>query len=191
MLGRPPSCSASGSIANTSSVVTVHQPSALLFEQFDQLLLLAKGGRTVYNGPLGKNASALKEYFEKNGEEIDDEANPAEAMIDIVSGSRSKGKDWAQVWLDSEEYQNMTKTVNQVTEEAKNKPPSFKEDGLYYAASLGTQIKLVTARAFSNVNRSPDYIFGIVGLCIGSGLVTGLTFLRLGHDNSVASVQNR
>lgn len=46
-------------------LVTVHQPSALLFEQFDSLLLLAKGGRTVYNGELGKHASTMKEYFAK------------------------------------------------------------------------------------------------------------------------------
>lgn len=30
-----------------SMLVTIHQPSALLFDQFDRLLLLAKGGHTV------------------------------------------------------------------------------------------------------------------------------------------------
>jgi ATP-binding cassette subfamily G (WHITE) protein 2 (SNQ2) len=177
------------SAAGQSMLVTVHQPSALLFEQFDQLILLAKGGRTVYNGELGKHASTMKEYFAKNGAKIDDEANAAEEMIDIVSGVRSKGHDWAQVWLDSEEYQEVTKQVQAVNEEAKSKPPSFEEDGLYYAAPLGRQMKLVTQRSWSSIVRTPDYVMGRVGLVVGSGLITGLSFLQM--DNNYRSVQNR
>lgn len=177
------------SAAGQSMLVTVHQPSALLFEQFDQLLLLAKGGRTVYNGPLGKHASTMKEYFEKHGAHIADGANPAEEMIDIVSGTRSKDQDWAQVWLDSEEYKQVTKEVEDVNREAKDKPPSFEEDGLYYAAPFSTQIKLVTARSFSSILRSPDYVLGRVGLIVGSGLITGLSFLQMKNDYK--SVQNR
>ena len=195
-------------------LVTVHQPSALLFEQFDSLLLLAKGGRTVYNGELGKHASTMKEYFAKQvrhselcddypsrdpdpnlthqqGAKIGDEENAAEAMIDIVSGARSKGHDWAQVWLDSEEYQTISKEVDNVIKEAKEKPASFEEDGLYYASSLGMQTRLVTKRAWSSIIRTPDYVMGRVGLVIGTGLITGITFVTAVHTNDYRSVQNR
>lgn len=39
-------------LANTGQAVlcTVHQPSAILFNQFDRLLLIAPGGKTVYFG---------------------------------------------------------------------------------------------------------------------------------------------
>lgn len=37
-------------------LVTIHQPFAQLFSQFDTLLLLAKGGKTVYFGDIGDQA---------------------------------------------------------------------------------------------------------------------------------------
>jgi ABC-type multidrug transport system ATPase subunit len=46
---------------------TIHQPSALLFQQFDRLLFLAKGGRTVYFGEIGDQSKTLLDYFEGNG----------------------------------------------------------------------------------------------------------------------------
>lgn len=46
---------------------TIHQPSAMLFQQFDRLLFLAKGGRTVYFGDIGKDSHTLLNYFESNG----------------------------------------------------------------------------------------------------------------------------
>lgn len=48
-------------------LVTIHQPSASLFAQFDTLLLLARGGKTVYFGEIGDDAATLKAYFAKHG----------------------------------------------------------------------------------------------------------------------------
>ncbi|EEA27208.1 ABC multidrug transporter, putative [Talaromyces marneffei ATCC 18224] len=46
---------------------TIHQPSAILFQQFDRLLFLAKGGKTVYFGDIGKDSKTMLDYFERNG----------------------------------------------------------------------------------------------------------------------------
>jgi ATP-binding cassette subfamily G (WHITE) protein 2 (SNQ2) len=48
-------------------VPRIHQPSAELFQVFDRLLLLRKGGETVYFGDLGHNSTTMINYLEKNG----------------------------------------------------------------------------------------------------------------------------
>jgi ABC-type multidrug transport system ATPase subunit len=61
---------------------TIHQPSAVLFENFDELLLLKSGGRVVYNGPLGDDSKTLIDYFEQNGgRKCSPHENPAEVRI--------------------------------------------------------------------------------------------------------------
>jgi len=57
--------------------------SAILFQEFDRLLFLAKGGKTVYFGDIGKNSRTLLDYFESNGaRKSDDEENPGMFVFD-------------------------------------------------------------------------------------------------------------
>ncbi|KAF8314186.1 ABC transporter [Clavulina sp. PMI_390] len=170
-------------------ICTIHQPSALLFYQFDQLLLLAKGGNTVYMGPLGHQGKTMVEYFENNGIECPPDANPAEFMIDVVSGPLAKHRDWADVWRNSPEHSAITNEVQRLAEEAASKPPSYHEDGREFATTLSTQLKLVVARAHRSMWRSPDYVMARISMIIGSALMNGLSFLQI--DNSVTSLQNR
>eukprot|EP00955_Chlamydomonas_euryale_P114922 366315-Chlamydomonas_euryale.AAC.3 len=56
-------------------VVTIHQPSIEIFEAFDNLLLLQRGGRTTYFGPLGYESAKLVGYLQvwgwgRCGEEV-------------------------------------------------------------------------------------------------------------------------
>jgi hypothetical protein len=65
-------------VSNDQAILaTIHQPSSELLFQFDDLLLLARGGKTVYNGPIGKQGETMIKYFESNGaKKIEKGANP-------------------------------------------------------------------------------------------------------------------
>ncbi|EFN56469.1 hypothetical protein CHLNCDRAFT_22567, partial [Chlorella variabilis] len=60
----------------------VHQPSWQICQKIGHLLLLGKGGRTVYCGPM----AGAQPYFKGLGFRLPDYQNPADAFIDIVSG---------------------------------------------------------------------------------------------------------
>lgn len=175
------------SAAGQAVLCTIHQPSAQLFAQFDTLLLLAKGGKTVYFGDIGDNAITIKDYFGRNGAPCPPESNPAEHMIDVVSGSLSKGKDWNKVWLDSPEYVKVTEELDHIVSEAASKPPKTLDDGNEFAVDLWTQIRVVTHRMNLSLYRNIDYLNNKFALHIGSALFNGFSFWMVG--NSVADLQ--
>ena len=75
-----------------SVLCTIHQPSSELFEVFDTMLLLRKGGRTVYFGQLGAFSGDLIAYFERNGAPpCAADANPADWMLTNIGAGIGKG----------------------------------------------------------------------------------------------------
>ncbi|KAJ4194416.1 hypothetical protein NW755_003170 [Fusarium falciforme] len=168
-------------------LVTIHQPSAQLFAQFDTLLLLAKGGKTVYFGEIGEQAKTVREYFGRYGAPCPQDVNPAEHMIDVVSGHLSQGKDWNQVWLSSPEHDAVEKELDHIISDAASKPPGTVDDGNEFATSLWEQIRLVTQRMNLSLYRNTDYINNKLLLHISSALFNGFTFWNIG--SSVGELQ--
>ncbi|KAL0796590.1 hypothetical protein Bca101_067967 [Brassica carinata] len=62
--------------------MVVHQPSYSLFKTFDDLVLLAKGGLTVYHGPVEN----VEEYFSSLGIIVPERINPPDYYIDVLEG---------------------------------------------------------------------------------------------------------
>lgn len=56
--------------------------SYTLYKMFDDLILLAKGGLTVYHGPVKK----VEEYFAGVGINVPERVNPPDHLIDILEG---------------------------------------------------------------------------------------------------------
>ncbi|XBW37938.1 hypothetical protein QEN19_003520 [Hanseniaspora menglaensis] len=103
-------CQLMRKLANHGQAIlcTIHQPSAMLIEQFDRLLFLQKGGKTAYFGDLGKGCRTMIDYFESKGAPpCPPDANPAEWMLDIV-----QTRDYHEAWRESEEYKVVTSTLD-------------------------------------------------------------------------------
>ena len=66
-------------------VAVIHQPRYEIFESFDDLLLLAPGGLTVFMGPVRH----VVPYFEDCGFRFMDGHNPADDLLDFVAGKCS------------------------------------------------------------------------------------------------------
>ncbi|XP_068490039.1 ABC transporter G family member 24-like isoform X2 [Phaseolus vulgaris] len=67
--------------------VVVHQPSYALYKMFDDLILLGKGGLTVYHGSVKK----VEEYFLGLGINFPERINPPDYFIDILEGLITPG----------------------------------------------------------------------------------------------------
>ncbi|CAM6122577.1 unnamed protein product [Calypogeia fissa] len=83
-------------------VCTVHQPSIDIFESFDELLLMKRGGQVVYAGPLGRQSQKLVEYFEsiEGVSKIKEGYNAATWMLEITSiaAEAQLGVDFAEIY---------------------------------------------------------------------------------------------
>ncbi|PNT75620.1 ABC transporter G family member 36 isoform X4 [Brachypodium distachyon] len=89
-------------------VCTIHQPSIDVFEAFDELFLLKKGGEEIYVGPLGRHSSELIKYFEaiEGVSKITDGYNPATWMLEVTTVSQEQilGIDFSDIYKKSELY---------------------------------------------------------------------------------------
>ena len=106
--------------AGHAVVSTIHQPSTQVFEMFDEILLLQKGGHTVYFGELGAASHKMVKYLESAGAPpcqthevracraraaVTHVQNPADFMLretavsSTVGASEKPSINWAEHWL--------------------------------------------------------------------------------------------
>ncbi|KAF9003771.1 hypothetical protein BDZ89DRAFT_1080859 [Hymenopellis radicata] len=171
---------------------TIHQPSSLLFESFDRLLLLERGGETVYFGDIGADSHVLREYFARHGAVCPGNVNPAEYMLEAIGAGvspRIGDKDWKDVWLDSPEYQVVRKEIDTIKARGLAIPEADKKSLSTFATPLAYQLQIVVYRNNLALWRSPDYIFSRLFVVAFVSLFVSLSFLSLG--NSTRDLQFR
>ncbi|KMT06317.1 hypothetical protein BVRB_7g160000 [Beta vulgaris subsp. vulgaris] len=111
-------------------VCTIHQPSIDIFEAFDELLLMKRGGQIMYAGPLGDHSQKLIEYFEgiPGVPKIKDGYNPATWMLDITTPQVESevNVDFAQIYANSKLYQTNQEIIRELS------TPSHDSEDLYF-----------------------------------------------------------
>ncbi|EFJ05502.1 hypothetical protein SELMODRAFT_137082 [Selaginella moellendorffii] len=163
-------------------VCTIHQPSIDIFEAFDELLLLKRGGQVTYAGPLGKRSHKLIEYFEAvpGVTRYRDGTNPAAWMLEVTSPSteHSLNTDFAQLYLNSPLFQRNIALVKELSS------PAPGASDLYfptkYSQPFLTQFRSCLWKQNLTYWRSPDY--NCVRLCftLFSALLFGTIFWKFG-----------
>ena len=100
-------------------VCTIHQPSTDIFEAFDELVLMKRGGQMIYVGPLGRQSQSLVDYFEavEGVRKITQGYNPATWMLEATSlGEELRlGVDFAEVYRNSSLYQRNQALIQELS----------------------------------------------------------------------------
>ncbi|KAM6501505.1 pleiotropic drug resistance ABC transporter [Amanita muscaria] len=171
---------------------TIHQPSAELLQVFDRLLLLERGGRMVFFGDIGHNATELIDYFEEGGaRKCQPDENPAEYMLDVIGAgaTATTDRDWHQVWLDSAKFRQEYDILERIHAEGRKRPPlgpGFKGS---FATPWPVQTVALVLRQHQFYWRDPTYLMAKLMLNIVGGLFIGFTFFKSKH--SLQGTQNQ
>lgn len=181
------------SAAGQAILCTIHQPNSALFENFDRLLLLQRGGECVYFGDVGKDASILREYLERRGAYCPQDVNVAEFMLDAIGAGiapRIGDRDWGELWRESREFITIKERITEMKEQRiREIAMEPKLPDKEYASPLWHQIKVVSWRMHLSFWRTPQYGFTRWFNQIIIAVITGFAFFQL--DDSRSSLQYR
>ncbi|CAH1451956.1 unnamed protein product [Lactuca virosa] len=140
-------------------VCTIHQPSIDIFDAFDELFLLKRGGEEIYVGPLGRHSSHLIKYFEEidGVHKIKDGYNPATWMLEVTSASQEAilGVNFAEVYKNSELY----KSNKEMIKESSKPIPGSSDIQFHtqYSQSFWTQCMACLWKQHWSYWRNPPY----------------------------------
>ncbi|WJX69962.1 transcription factor [Trifolium repens] len=103
-------------------VCTIHQPSIDIFEAFDELFLMKRGGQEIYVGPLGRHSTHLIKYFEgvDGVSKIKDGYNPATWMLEVTTTAQelNLGVDFTEYYKNSDLYRRNKQLIQELGQPA-------------------------------------------------------------------------
>ncbi|KAL1224342.1 ABC transporter G family member 34 [Cardamine amara subsp. amara] len=163
-------------------VCTIHQPSIDIFESFDELLLMKRGGQGIYAGSLGHHSQKLIEYFEavEGIPKIKDGFNPATWMLDVTTPSMESqiSLDFAQIFTNSSLYRRNQELIKELST-----PPPGSNDLYFptkYSQPFLTQTKACFWKQYWSNWRYPQYNAIRFVMTVAIGVLFGLIFWQTG-----------
>ncbi|MCO5595653.1 hypothetical protein L7F22_049698 [Adiantum nelumboides] len=167
-------------------VCTIHQPSIDIFEAFDELLLMKRGGQVIYAGPLGKHSHKLVEYFESIAgvPKLKEGYNPATWVLEITSPSSESrlAVDFADIYESSSLFQENLVMIHQLSV-----PPVESKD-LHFSTkySKGFAVQLLASLWKQNLSywRNPAYNAVRLFLTTIIAIMLGAIFWNMGSKTN-------
>eukprot|EP00261_Vitis_vinifera_P037382 XP_019078625.1 PREDICTED: ABC transporter G family member 39 isoform X3 [Vitis vinifera] len=165
-------------------VCTIHQPSIDIFESFDELFLLKRGGEEIYVGPLGHQAGHMIKYFEEiNGvDRIKDGYNPATWVLEVTTDAQEEflGVKFAEIYKKSDLFQRNKALIKELST-----PPPNSQDlnfSSQYPRSFLTQFKACLWRYYKSYWRNTAYNSLRFLASTMEAFMLGITFWGLGSN---------
>jgi len=163
-------------------VCTIHQPSIDIFEAFDEVLLLKRGGRVAYMGPLGHHSHKVVEYFEAipGVQKICEGCNPATWMLEVssVNVENELNIDFADLYEKSSLFMRNKALVHELSQALPGTQDlSFPTQ---FARSFAGQLSSCLWKQNLTYWRSPDYNLVRFVFTLITSVVFGTIFWQIG-----------
>nr|KJB07167.1 hypothetical protein B456_001G003100 [Gossypium raimondii] len=163
-------------------VCTIHQPSIDIFESFDELFLLTRGGEEIYFGPLGRMSSHLIKYFEDiNGvSKIKEGYNPATWVLEVTTRPQEEilGVKFADQYKRSDLYRRNKALISELST-----PPPGSHDLHFptkYAQPYLTQFIACLWKQHRSYWRNTSYNAVRLYFSTAMSIIFGVLFWNLG-----------
>lgn len=179
---------------NTNLVITIHQPSELLYELGDNLLLLS-GGKQVFFGPVVGPGGA-EEHFNSLGFKCPARTSIAEWLLDLVNrdfGSDAVVDRCISGWEGSNACKRLHQTLDDMGVPKSEKEVGKKDRNPFvqeYATSQLTQTMALLKRGFINSMRAPAVIWLRFAMYFMLAILIGTVWLLLGNSAKVITDVN-
>ncbi|XP_077210380.1 pleiotropic drug resistance protein 1-like [Tasmannia lanceolata] len=167
-------------------VCTIHQPSIDIFEAFDELFLLKRGGEEIFVGPLGHRSCHMIKYFESidGVSKVKDGYNPATWMLEVSSMAQEEalGVDFADIYKNSELFRRNKALIQELS-----KPPPGSSDLHFptqYSQSFLVQCIACLWKQHWSYWRNPPYTAVRFFFTMFIALMFGSMFWNLGSKTT-------
>ncbi|CAA0842345.1 ABC transporter G family member 31, partial [Striga hermonthica] len=171
-------------------VCTIHQPSIEIFEAFDELLFMKRGGRMIYGGKLGERSQTMINYFQSISgvSPISDGYNPATWMLEVSTPAMEEQirQDFAVIYQNSQQYRNVEASIQTLSIPPENFEP-LKFDSTY-SKDLISQFRICLWKQNLVYWRSPAYNAVRLFFTTVSAVIIGTIFWDVGSRRD--STQN-